>query len=127
MEKKTFVNMDPKALEDLLYEKEWKDLEVVSIDVEEENTLCITWRDLIDIEDKVFYDSYGKLEIFIDEAGLHVNHHYEFLLFFNIYTRYTYAPEAYDLFINYLLEQGPQLIYEFAESIEYIDKKESHY
>ena len=127
MEQKTFINMNPKDLEDLLYEQKWKDLEVISIDVEEENKVEITWRDLVNIEDKVCYDSYGTVEIFIDETGLHVNHHYEFLLVCNEYTRYTYPPEAYDLFINYLLEQGPQLIYDFAESIEYIDKKESHY
>ena len=127
MEQKTFINMNPKDLEDLLYEQKWKDLEVISIDVEEENKVEITWRDLVNIEDKVYYDSYGTVEIFIDETGLHVNRHYEFLLVYNAYTRYTYPPEAYDLFINYLLEQGPQLIYDFAESIEYIDKKEGYY
>lgn len=38
--------MNPEALEDLLYSQNWKDLEVISIEVESEKNLSIAWRDL---------------------------------------------------------------------------------
>ena len=44
--------MSPEALEELLYSQEWKDLEVIHIEVESEKELSIAWRDLTDIDDK---------------------------------------------------------------------------
>ena len=121
-----YGKISAEALEDLLYAQKWKDLEIVSIDVEEDMNIDISWRDLTDIDDKVRYDAYNRLQIFIDDAGLHVNCLWEFVVW-NVYTCYTFTVDNWAPFINYILENGPQLIRDFAESIPYIDKKESRF
>lgn len=126
MDNNLLDNLSEEALEDLLYSKNWKDLEVISIDVEPGMKLTLEWRDLTDIDDKVHYDAYNTLKIYTDESGLHVDHLWDYTLWY-AHTVFTYSPDVRNLFINYLLENGPQLIYDFAESIEYLDKKESRY
>jgi hypothetical protein len=123
MDNNTVINMIPKALEELLYSQEWKDLEVTCIYVESEKNLSIEWRDLTDIDDKVHDGADNCLKLYIDDSGLHLDCLWEYIVW-NVSTCYTYSPEKYVLFINYLVEKGPQLIREFADSIEYIDKKE---
>ena len=115
--------MIPEALEKLLYSQEWKDLEVICIDVESEKKLSIAWRDLTDIDDKVHNGADNSLSLYIDDSGLHLDCLWEYIVW-NVSTCYTYPPETYTLFINYLVENGPQLILDFADTIEYIDKKQ---
>lgn len=122
MDNNTVINMSPEALEELLYSQEWKDLEVIHIEVESEKELSIAWRDLTDIDDKVHNGADNSLRLYIDDSGLHLDCLWEFVVW-NVSTCYTYSPEKYVLFINYLVENGPQLILDFADTLEYIEKK----
>lgn len=123
MDNNTVINLSPEALEELLYSQEWKDLKVIHIDVESEKKLSIEWRDLTDIDDKVHNGADNCLRLYIDDSGLHLDCLWEYAVW-NVSTCYIYPPETYTLFINYLVQNGPQLILDFADTIEYIDKKQ---
>lgn len=123
-----FVNggMSPEELEDMLYKQEWEGLTINYVEVDEEMNIVLEWSDEVDIEDCVTAGDENIAKLYVDDEGFHYEHLSSNGLF-NMKTDYLYERDVRDLFMDYIFENGPQLMHIFATTIEPIKKKETNW
>jgi hypothetical protein len=116
--------MSPEELEDMLYKHEWEGLTVNNVEVDDHVNILIEWTDETDIEDWVTDGDDSVAKLYLDDEGFHYEQFSSNGLC-NMKTEYLYESDVRDKFMDYLFENGPQLMHRFATTIEAINKKES--
>lgn len=121
-----FLNsgMTPKEWEDMLYKQEWEGVTINNIEVDDDMNISIKWTDKVHIEGLVTVGDDNVAQLYLDDEGFHYDH-FSTNILCNLKTEYLYDSDVRDLFMDYLFENGPQLMHQFATTIDPIDKKET--